>query len=371
MGKILYTILDWGLGHATRSIPLIRYFQARGFEVIVAGTPAQFQILKAECPGIGFEPLQGHTVRFGRTRSLTQLSLLFQLPKWLWGIQSEYSAVQRLVNRLQPVLLVSDNRYGCYSKTIPSVLITHQLTLRTGLGKWIDHLANRLNQFLIGRFTQCWVPDENSRDNLAGTLSLKQDRLNIPTFYLGGLTRFQACANDRSDKSGCLVILSGPEPQRSQLEQKILQQSQELQLPLTLIRGVPIDSAVPKVSAPVQIFNHLDTAALQSLCCQAKYVISRSGYSSLMDYARLKCRPILVPTPGQAEQEYLAAYVASKRWGLNIPQKRFHLASALNLADQFPFQHPSLRFDQYPQGVQAGLSQMHLLPLRELSLRKN
>ncbi|MFM7838856.1 MAG: glycosyltransferase [Chitinophagaceae bacterium] len=371
MGKILYTILDWGLGHTTRSIPLIRYLQSLGFEVIVAGTPTQVQTLQAECPGIYIESLRGHSVRLGRSRSLTQLSLLVQLPKWLWGILCEYYAVQRLVHRLQPVLLVSDNRYGCYSKTIPSVLITHQLTLQTGLGKWVDRLANRLNCYLIGRFTQCWVPDENSQDNLAGMLSRKQDRLNIPTLYLGGLSRFQACADDLSNKSGCLVILSGPEPQRSQLEQKILLQSREGQHPLTLIRGVPLNSTMPNVSASVKIFNRLDTTALQSLCCQANYVISRSGYSSLMDYARLGCRPILIPTPGQAEQEYLAKYFASRKWGLQILQEEFHLGSALELADRFPFQHPALRLDQYPQVVQAGLSLMNLLPLAELSLPKN
>lgn len=241
--------------------------------------------------------------------------------------------------------VISDNRYGLYHRSVPCIFITHQLAIKTPLGKWSEKILQKRNYRFINRFTTCWVPDIEGDNNLAGELSHPIKKPKIPVKYIGLLSRFDSSpppAGGDGGKDHILIILSGPEPQRSILEDKIIQEIGHYYGTATIVRGLPGSLSVIPSSNMIKFYNHLPADALNKEMLQAEYVIGRCGYSTVMDLVKLQKKNILVPTPGQTEQEYLSKYLFEKQIALCIPQKEFSLEDALSRAKQFTYHFPGM-----------------------------
>ena len=204
------------------------------------------------------------------------------------------------------------------------------------MGGLLNSMAQRINYRYIRKFSTCWVPDYRQPDSLAGKLSNPAKLPKTSVRYIGALSRFQYCPENEPALK-LLVILSGPEPQRSLLEDKLVDEFYSYPGKVILVRGLPADRELPSFPQNVQAFNHVPASQLNDMICSAKIVIARCGYTTVMDLVKLKKRSILIPTPGQAEQEYLAKYLLSRKLAYTVSQNEFALGKALKDAEAFPF----------------------------------
>jgi len=216
------------------------------------------------------------------------------------------------------------------------------------MGNWIDQALQRLNYGYINRFKACWVPDCKGEENLAGELS-HPARIPGTLSYLGPLSRFGNSQFDKQYDIG--IILSGPEPQRSILEKNILGQLKVFTGTGVLVRGLPAKNINSSLIGNVEVISHLPSSKLSMTIAQAGLVISRSGYSSIMDLVSLRKKAVLIPTPGQPEQEYLASYLHAKRMFYSIEQDQFDLGNILEQVADFPFSIPELDMNQYKKEI--------------------
>lgn len=336
---VMVAPLDWGLGHATRCIPLIRALTDLGHRVIIATDGPQENLLKKEFPHHPFLKLPGYQIRYSRSRGWLPFKIIQQLPALWKTVQREHQWLQKAIEEHQIDLVIADNRYGLWTSLIPSVFITHQLTIKAPYG-WLEQLIQKINYRYINRFTVCWVPDIKENDGMAGVLSHPIKKPKTRVEYLGLLTRFQGKAI--SDKKQVTVLLSGPEPQRTLLEEKIIEQATLTQQPITLVRGLPAIKQELILPSYIQQFNHLETEELQNLLLESEVVIVRSGYSSVMELMQLRVKTVLVPTPGQTEQEYLAEMLQEKGYAVQMMQKDFDLTKAIVLSHSHIYRFPQL-----------------------------
>ncbi len=341
--RILLAPLDWGLGHATRCIPLIRYLQLKGCEVVLAADGAGASLLAAEFPSISFRTLKGYGIRYNSGSSLFG-SMLLQLPRIFSSIQQEHFWLKELLEKEQFDIVISDNRPGFWNKKTHNIYITHQLLIHSGKGKWLNRQLQKLHARYMKKSTEVWVPDLPGNRNLAGELSHPLQPIIQPT-YLGLLSRLEK--QEYSEQIYDLtVILSGPEPQRTILEETIFQQLPSYSGKVLFIRGLPQQNHSALQSYPhITIHDHLPAVELQHTLSASKLVICRSGYTTLMDLMKLGKKAFLIPTPGQPEQEYLAQYMQEQSYFPFQQQNVFDLSSAIKIADSFPYQDPFTEAD--------------------------
>ena len=304
--RVLLSPMDWGLGHATRCVPIIRSLLNFSVEVTIAGSGASLQLLKEEFPTLAYLDIPTYEIRYGNHFNL---SMLKQMPKFLNLIEIE----KKLVNAWQQEyvfdLIISDNRYGFSHEHTPSIFISHQLSPKFPKGfKSLTKPAQvRLNKWM-NAFTEIWVPDFDANNNLSGSLSVNT-KLNPPIHFIGPLSRFKnRTTTNSTDK--IVAIISGPDPARAKFETHIVDKLQSLDQPSILIRGLPNERQTPDYGGLITVYNHLQSKELNDILLQAKLIISRAGYSTIMDLFRLNKPAILVPTPGQSEQEYLAQHLS-------------------------------------------------------------
>ena len=366
--KILVAPLDWGLGHATRCIPIIKELLNQKCEVWVAAAGAQKTLLKEEFPFLLFVELPGYGIKYGKNRALTICRLLFSIPKILICIKREKAWLRAFQTTAAPDAVLSDNRYGLHAPGLFSVFITHQLHIMTPFGRFADRLLQGINYRSIRHFSRCWIPDIEGELSLAGELSHPIHMPAIITRYIGWLSRLDdgasaqaasAPADRPTEPSGLLILLSGPEPQRTILEQKIIQQATSWPGLITLIRGLPEGGRPISPPNNMVIYDHLPANTLATAIREADIVLSRAGYSTVMDLVKLGKKAIFIPTPGQTEQEYLGAYLADRRLALCIRQSAFSLPEAMAAARDFPFVDG--RSVSPPSGVAPGQGQDDLL----------
>jgi len=306
--------------------------------VIVAATGVQRALLQAEFASLTFVDLPGYRVNYGKNRAITVFRLIGSIPKILIRIKKEGTWLRGFAAREGLDLVISDNRYGLAVPGVFCVFITHQLLIKTPFGRWTDLLLQRMNYRLIQKFSRCWVPDHSGAASLAGELSHPQRMPRVTTRYIGVLSRMEGHAlsgaggteGGSMEEAPVLVLLSGPEPQRTLLEQRILKQARQLTDRLVLVRGLPRGGkALTNVPATMVVHDHLPAAELERVMAGARLVIARSGYSTVMDLSRMSKRAVLIPTPGQSEQEYLGRYIAGKGWAVCIRQHKFNLGEVL------------------------------------------
>jgi UDP-N-acetylglucosamine transferase subunit ALG13 len=333
--KLLVAPLDWGLGHATRCVPVIRDLLKSHCEVWLAGEGAQEKLLREEFPSLPFLPLKGYRIKYGKS-GLTG-KILLQVPSILRSIKEENKWLKEQVTKYGFEAVVSDNRYGLYHEDIFSVFITHQLYIKSSLGKLSERILQQWNYKFINRFNECWVPDEERENNLAGELSHPVKLPKVPVKYIGALSRFSSFSllGDGGINGHLLIILSGPEPQRTILENKVVDQIVNYPATATIVRGLPGEKNIIPSTNTIHFYNHLSSEELNSEAMKAEFIISRSGYSTIMDIAALQKKSILIPTPGQTEQEYLADHLMKKQFAFCIKQKDFSLLNDIESAKQF------------------------------------
>ena len=330
---ILIIPLDWGLGHTIRCIPVIRHLLACGHKVTAAGNQTQLTVLTANCPGIDTVLLDGYNVRYSRSRQGFMWLLLRQLPRLKRRVKEEYQWLLRFAEEQKIDGILSDNRYGLYHPRIPSVMLTHQLQVKTGFGNLCDRLLQKIHYRYLRRFQYIWVVDTKGVENLAGSLSHPAQLLpNMD--YIGWLSQLQPPV--QLPAQHLLVLLSGPEPQRSILSDQLWQQVLGYKGKVVFVEGTARKEreAIP---AHIQWYPRLSSGELQPLMAAAAMVICRSGYSTLMDLLLLDKKAILIPTPGQTEQEYLGRHLQEQKIFLSYRQESFRLEKALEDAAVFPF----------------------------------
>jgi uncharacterized protein (TIGR00661 family) len=339
--RILVGPLDWGLGHATRCIPVVRELLVQGCEVFLAAEGRQSDLLQTEFPQITVLPLKGYNIEYAKSALGLFRNIIVQIPKILQSIRFENKWLNKIADDFQFDAIISDNRYGLYHPGICSIFITHQLTIKSPIGKWTEKIIQKLNYKYINRFSECWIPDNEGPENLAGELSHPITKPGIPVYYIGPLSRFTN--NTTADKTlaikenHLLIVLSGPEPQRSILENKIIREISNYNGTATVVRGLPGNQTLIPSTNMIKFYNHLSSVDLYHEMKKAEFVVSRSGYSTIMDIIALQKKSILIPTPGQTEQEYLADYCIKKQVALCFKQQLFSLEKALQQAKQFDY----------------------------------
>lgn len=327
--KVLVAPLDWGLGHATRCIPVIKYLFEKKCEVIIGADGRPLDLLKKEFLSCEFVKMGGYSISYPKNGSMV-FKMASQIPQLLSGIKREHELLKKIIKEKKIDAVISDNRFGLWSRGVPCVFITHQLMVKSPFG---EKLIHRLNKNYIGKFSQCWIPDFAGENNLSGDLAHKFP-LPENAKYIGVLSRFNISLNSplkEGDKRHLLVILSGPEPQRTMFEKKILEQLASLSSgrgvggEVLIVQGITEKNERRKISENVEIISHLTSEELQKEILSSEIILSRPGYSTVMDLAILKKKAIFVPTPGQTEQEYLAKYFSEKKIAYSVSQKKFDL----------------------------------------------
>ena len=307
-GAVLVCPLNWGLGHASRCIPLVMELIKQNQEVIIAADGGPLRLLKTEFPELQFIELKGANIRYSE-KGFSVFMMLTQFPKMIWGVYSEHCWLKEILKRNNIIAIISDNRYGLWSSGIKSIIITHQLNIQLPhFWKWMEYGVNKLNRFLIAKFNECWVPDEKEHINISGDLSHNCKSVkNVK--YIGMLSRMNTVSENSQDKIyEVLAILSGPEPQRSVLENIVISKLSNKDKNVLIVRGLPDMNEAPATNGNITLVNHLPASLLKAHMMKCRFIICRSGYSSLMDLAAIGRSAIVIPTPGQPEQEYLAKY---------------------------------------------------------------
>ena len=333
--KVLVAPLDWGLGHATRCIPIIYSLLNNGATVFIAADGPVRLLLEKELPQASFLPLSGYGIQYSRRGKWFSLKLFLQFPRIFMAIYKEHRWLKRTQQQHVFDLVISDNRPGLFNRNVTCIYITHQLAIKTGnsITAW---LAQKIHYRFITQFDHCWVPDNQAGNLLAGELSHPTLMPRTEVTYTGALSRFSRYSAEK--KYALLVLLSGPEPQRSIFETTLLIQLEQFTQPVIFIRGLPAEKTLPAISNKnIEIHNHLDSIALNQAILQSEIILSRSGYTTVMDLAALQKKAILVATPGQTEQEYLSQYLLNKKMFFTANQENFVLAEALQNAAVFPF----------------------------------
>ncbi len=315
MPRILFCVLNWGLGHASRSVPIVKLLHDKGAEVFLASDGIAGMLLQKEFPNLPYFILPGMEIQY--PRKSMWYNMLAQAPKIFKTMQSEHTKVASLVEKENIDLIISDNRYGCFHPAIRSVLITHQISPPTNylLSDWI---LRKVINHTLQKFDEVWVPDDPDVMHLSGKLSRPFPKKGK---YIGWLSRFSE--SRREKKYTFLAILSGPEPQRSYLEKNLLHQFSFLDERIALVRG---REGRVNCTDDIDIYDLADGGLLQKLYDESEFVICRSGYSSIMDLIRINKPAILIPTPGQYEQEYLAVNVHNSLPFIWSSQESFDLA---------------------------------------------
>ena len=333
---ILIAPMDWGLGHTTRCVPIIRHIQSLGHIPVVAGNAVQRSFIEETFGAIDIIDLEGYNITYSKWNKYGQAGLLSQLPRISKTMKAEHNWLLQNAGKLQLHGIISDNRYGLYHPHIPSVIMTHQLQVQTGLGNVADHMVQKMHYRYLQQFPSTWVVDAQHGQGLAGLLSHPQ-HMPRHTKYLGLLSQFAGAVNDSNAGAVLLILLSCPEPQRTALSAILWQQAVQHHRQVIFVEGS--ESAATPAHVPQHITYHkrLTGAALLSVLQNAGMVICRSGYSTLMDLVALNKKAILIPTPGQTEQLYLGTLLHERGAFYCAQQDGFDLGSALHNASVFPY----------------------------------
>lgn len=323
---ILFVVLDWGLGHATRSIPIIRELNNQSFKVTIGSAGDALSLLKKEFPNTECIDFPSYNIKYYSPNMLFNIGI--QFPKICWTVIQEHFKIRSILKKKKIHAIISDNRFGCFppGKKVFSIFMTHQINLLIP-NPVLQEVARYFNRFIINRYHICWIPDFEDGFRLAGSLS---EPTGVKNFrFIGPLSRMKPITN--SKKYEVLAILSGPEPMRTYFQNLLIQQLIQLNIKVLLVEGKPgSQSPNEKVIAPFfKVQSYMNSNALQEAISQSRFIISRSGYSSLMDLFTLGKQALLVPTPGQTEQEYLAEQHANSPFFIVQQQDKLDINKAL------------------------------------------
>lgn len=302
--------MDWGLGHASRCVPIIKNLLNKGAKVTLGGSGFSGDWLRKEFPNLPYIEFPGYNIRYSIYLPMF-LQIFLKLPSILFTIRRENRFLKKWLKSNSVDVIISDNRYGLYCENIYSVFITHQININAGNLKFLEPLLLKLNKKMILKFDQCWIPDFKGDNSIAGHLS--QISVPSPQFvYIGLLSRFTNQNITSAYMYDCAIVISGPEPLRTKFENKIAQVLKNTSLKILVVRGT--QKSNHPFSNKIEVINHANTNLLIELINKSKFIVSRSGYSSVMDWIKIGKQALLIPTPGQTEQVYLAKNLQEKAY---------------------------------------------------------
>lgn len=329
---ILVAFLDWGLGHATRCMPIIDTLLAKQYAVILAGNGKSLQFMQQQYPNLKTYELPDYNIQYDANKHAAW-QILWQSTKIYDAINKEYECVKNIVAQENIQTIISDNRYGVHHEKCKNIFVSHQIAIQAPKPfKFVEpFLLNRLLK-LIHKFDELWIPDiEEIEISLTGKLS-HNFSTKISKKYIGILSRFTKNIHSSyydDEKFDVVAIISGVEPQRTHFEATLLEKLKQTNKKCLLICG-RVESKMTKiVDDNVTIINFLHSDALMYYLQQAKVIVCRSGYSTIMDLVALNKKAILIPTPGQTEQEYLAKMLSEKKMTIMQTQDKIDLVLAL------------------------------------------
>lgn len=317
MAKVLVSPLNWGLGHATRDIPIIRELLKRGHEVTIATTGRPLELLKKEFPTCKFINFPDFLVPPTKSKFLVPF-ITMKLPSIFSAIANERKKSKTIIEKGKFDLIISDNRFGVCHENVPSYFISHQLVfhLPTYMKK-IEKFTHWFNRFHHLYFDGVIVPDHQGPNNLSGKLSHFKDRKKW--VYYSGVLSSVAKQKVKTDID-YLFVLSGPEPQRTELEEIILSQIETVKGKKVVLLGKPEKNSEKKLKDGTLILSHATREKMAELMNRSKFIVTRSGYTTVMEIAELGKKALFIPTPGQTEQEYLSEYYAEKKMFYSVSQ---------------------------------------------------
>ena len=336
MGHVFLSPLNWGLGHSTRDMPIIRELLHQGHEVTIGTSGNALTLLERECPECNFVLFKDYPAPYSASR--------FFLPKFVASIPILLLALARERKKLDQIiaenrfdLIISDNRLGVYSRKIPSYFITHQLrfSLPTYLYPF-EMLTILVNSFFHSKYDGVIVPDiAPNSNNLAGKLCRSNlNATNHRVYYAGILTSIEKM--QVAEDLNYLAIVSGPEPQRTKLEEIILKQVQRLPGEKVVLLGSPQKESHQKLDEHTTVYSYVPNEDKAELMNRARFLITRSGYTTMMEMVEIdKKHGLFIPTPGQTEQEYLSHYYAKQGWFLSRSQYKLKLPEDAKEAMQY------------------------------------
>lgn len=325
---ILIAPLNWGLGHATRCIPIIKALQENNFNPIIASDGIALELLRKEFPYLKTLELPSYQIEYAKNGKNFKWKLIKSLPKMLEAVRAEKKVVKKWIKKYGIDGIISDNRLGVFSKKIPSIFITHQLNVMTGNTTWF---TSKIHQHIIKKFTACWIPDVNSKLNLTGKLGhLENNSLAIT--YLGPLSRMHKM--ELAIQYDLMIILSGPEPQRGLLENHLIEEIKRFDGKVVFVKGIIEAKQKKEQIGNVTYYNFMKTRQLEYTFNESEKVLCRSGYTTIMDLAKLNKKAFFIPTPGQYEQVYLAEKLQEEGLVPYATQDNFRIEN-LSQIDQF------------------------------------
>lgn len=337
--RILFAVHDWGLGHASRSLLLIQALLDRGDEVTVVSAPGDgLQLLTAEL-GTHCRFIQHQDIPkpFSRWPALFYIRMSLDMPRVLARYREEHRFVERLVAREHVDRVVSDSRFGMWSQRVPSYCILHSLRqIIPGRPRQLERLVEFGQRRLTRGFQRILIPDHAAGGGLSGDLGHApavdwgENRL----CYIGPLSGITATGVEPD--IDCFFSISGIEPQRTRLTRLVLDALPRLDGRIVVTLGRPDLAGPTRRIGPAIVHDYLDRRAQADMLNRARLVMTRSGYTTLMELAELGKRALFVPTPGQSEQEYLARFHHDKGHVLATTQERLDLAHDLARAATLP-----------------------------------
>ncbi|MFN8240039.1 MAG: glycosyltransferase [Bacteroidales bacterium] len=339
--NIIISPLEWGLGHAGRMIPVAIRLKSMGHNVFIASGKEHIAFFSKETTGLNYIELPGFTIRYSRIFP-QYLVILARVPFLAWYMIREHFILRRLIREYSIDIVISDSRPGLWNSKIKSVFVSHIPGIPLPRWLWPVQMAGRLlGRMVLSKYNFFFIPDTDKDACLSGTLS-HGFRLPSNARFIGILSRFRKEMIDHLPvvvPSTCVVILSGPEPQRTCLMEQLAKVLDDSGYQITMLGASPGITKDIRLGKNIRFVNHLPTDEMMKLVLSSETVITRSGYTTVMELASLDKSAILIPTPGQSEQEYLGKWLTEKGWFVNLNQgkiKNLKLPSVL----------PSLQFEE-------------------------
>jgi hypothetical protein len=322
--NILICPLEWGLGHAARMIPVAAILKEMGHNIIIASGDEHSALFRNDLPGLSYIKFSGFKPSY--SRFLPQyISLLFKIPSLIFHIVREHLQLEKIITDNRIDIVISDNRFGLWNNKIRTVYVTHMPRIPfPPLFRFLEPVGIVIHRTIIRKYNYCWIPDLPGEENLSGRLT--HSVMHPPnTRFIGLLSRFtltngyDECVN--SGKIYNTVILSGPEPQRGILKQKLISILKKRTGDTFILEGKPLGEKQIADTGNIHLFSHLPASEMSRMIRGSRTIITRSGYTTIMELISLQTGALIIPTPGQTEQEYLAGYLSLKGWFNTVSQK--------------------------------------------------
>lgn len=355
--NILICPLEWGLGHAGRMIPVASELLAAGNNVFIGSGDEHLSFFRNEIEGLKYIRFPGFLIRYSRW--LPQYLVIFlKTPSFIFHTIKEHRQLKQIIRDYSIDIVISDSRLGLWNRNVKTVIVTHMMRLPHP--KWFRFLENTghsLTRRLLSKFSFCYIPDLPGEYNLSGKLS---HNIDIPSNvrFIGILSRFAKeylLTETYFKRYFCTVILSGPEPQRTILKQKmtdILSLSEKQSI---MLEGKPGEKKSIVGKGTIIFINHAPAKEMGRIILESEHIVTRSGYTTLMELVSLGKSALIIPTPGQSEQEYLAEYLGEKGWFSTLSQHNLKAGIKLPSSDS-----------KWPDGLIQESSRLMAEALREL-----